>query len=468
MNSKGVSMSQSNSQVVTTSTSSEKATEKLQNQVFKGDPSRSRFNACVGDNGNPDIYYYADGFSQATFALIGSVVDNYSENPIDTFIYPICFNLRHSVELYLKGLWDKLSTLANIKGKTIQPFKIKNKEVNVLKVHDISIVWGGIKTNAINLDTRFESIINKLEPLVLCIHEVDPTGQTFRYSYDMETKVKHLVPVSLINIINLKEQFLLINEYVSELRALIGYLIREYSVKTFTNNLNREDIRNISNMLPPRSTWQDCDFETVKKSIMAMYSISARELTLAINFILNVHDFSASIKIEHKPLGLSESDLLNFVDIWGIKNDINQWRERLQRELAGDEGYDIDTESHVFSMGDFVKSMPARSEEFNKLFEKLHAYATPAKISGLMALIESRDFSFSEEYVEVYHSCLHNLNLQFKKGGEEWNSVLEEVWEETLKNRCFLEDIIKVLRKFNMPSFAYAVERHCMVEGLIL
>ncbi|MGL5307817.1 MAG: hypothetical protein ACRC9Y_17060 [Aeromonas veronii] len=461
-------MSQSNSQVVTTSTSSEKATERLQNQVFKGDPSRSRFNACVGNNGNPDIYYYADGFSQATFALIGSVVDNYSENPIDTFIYPICFNLRHSVELYLKALWDELSTLANIKGKTIQPFKIKNKEVNVLKVHDISIVWGGIKTNAINLDTRFESIINKLEPLILCIHEVDPTGQTFRYSYDMETKVKHLVPVSLINIINLKEQFLLINEYVSELSTLIGYLIREYSVKTFTNNLNREDIRNISNMLPPRSSWQDCDFDAVKREIRAIYGLGARELSSALNYILKVHDFSVSIKIEHKPLGLSENDLLNFVDIWGVKNNINEWRGRLLKELEGDEGHDTSSQRHIFTTREYVREILASSEGYKESFEKLLGYATPHNISGLMALFEYQKCLFSEEYVDKYNCYLSHLKRRFEKGEAEWSSELEEVWGDTLKSKYFLEGIIKALRALNMPSFAYAVEKHCMVEGLII
>ncbi|EKP0260077.1 hypothetical protein JFQ93_001323 [Aeromonas sobria] len=458
-------MSQSNSQVVTTSTSSEKATERLQNQVFKGDPSRSRFNACVGDNGNPDIYYYADGFSQATFALIGSVVDNYSENPIDTFIYPICFNLRHSVELYLKALWDELCALANIKRKPIQQFRIKNKEVNVLKVHDISVIWRGIKTNAINLDVRFKSIINNLEPLILCIHEVDPTGQTFRYSYDMETKDKHLVPVSLINILNLKESFDLINKYIHELRVLSGYLIYEYSMNTFTNKLNREDISNISSMLPPRSMWQDCDFDTIKREVMARYGIGARELSLAVNFILRVHDFSASIQLEHKPLGLSEDDILKFVDIWRVKNDLNEWREQLQKRLVDDENHGI--EYYQFTSRELVRKVLANLDGNKESFDKLLEYATPRNISGLMALLECRGCLFSEEYVIKYNNHLSYLKRKFEQGGGEWRTVVENVWDESLNSKYCLEKIIKVLRNLNMPSSAQTLEGYCMVEGLI-
>lgn len=43
-----------------------------------------------------------------------------------------------------------------------------------------------------------------LEPLIHCIGETDPTGQTFRYSYSTEAK-KHLTDVSVINVLVLRD-----------------------------------------------------------------------------------------------------------------------------------------------------------------------------------------------------------------------------------------------------------------------
>ena len=55
-------------------------------------------NACVGENGMPNYYDYAKGFSEGANLLIRAALSNNGcEYPVDTFIYPICFNMRHSV-----------------------------------------------------------------------------------------------------------------------------------------------------------------------------------------------------------------------------------------------------------------------------------------------------------------------------------------------------------------------------------
>lgn len=66
------------------------------NALFRGDYELGAYNACVGDNGCPDLYYYADGFADSVFLLIDALTTEHKAI-LDTLIYPICFNLRHSV-----------------------------------------------------------------------------------------------------------------------------------------------------------------------------------------------------------------------------------------------------------------------------------------------------------------------------------------------------------------------------------
>lgn len=72
--------------------------------------------ACVGNNGNPNILTYAEGFSSAANHLIDICISSMGgEFPADIAVYPICFNMRHAIELYLKGFVSFVDELANIK-----------------------------------------------------------------------------------------------------------------------------------------------------------------------------------------------------------------------------------------------------------------------------------------------------------------------------------------------------------------
>ena len=74
-------------------------------------------NACVGDNGSPDYVEYSKGFSQAANLLIEQVLQNRGQNPlVDHMVYPVCFNMRHSVELRLKGAIEEIGKIAKFKN----------------------------------------------------------------------------------------------------------------------------------------------------------------------------------------------------------------------------------------------------------------------------------------------------------------------------------------------------------------
>src|SRR3954468_3804886 len=91
-----------------------------ENDLFMGVPALSQHNACVGDNGGPyDLYDYAHGYFEATRLLLKSVGKAGWVN--DLVVYPICLNMRHGVELYIKYLISDLAKLtrSNAKFRTI-------------------------------------------------------------------------------------------------------------------------------------------------------------------------------------------------------------------------------------------------------------------------------------------------------------------------------------------------------------
>lgn len=103
------------------------------NSTFRGGtPSWS--NACVGDNGSPGYWEYSRGFSRAANLLIDLGLKNHGiDHPVDELVYPVCFNMRHSIELRLKGSIESLQILAK--------FRDKRLEFDFASSHDIGNIW---------------------------------------------------------------------------------------------------------------------------------------------------------------------------------------------------------------------------------------------------------------------------------------------------------------------------------------
>tara|TARA_R110000765_G_scaffold289438_1_gene385574 strand:+ start:175 stop:633 length:459 start_codon:yes stop_codon:yes gene_type:complete len=152
----------------------------MSNSVFiNGEPFSA--NACVGANGFINYLTYAKGYSKASNLLLAHVLHQGCID-IDSFIYPICFNMRHSIELRLKGAIDNLKKLAQMKNVSLT--------FSLAKEHDISNTWNFFEEKSKFLDKRFVNINKKLEKSIIDIGKIDSTGQTFRYPYD--TKIRDI------------------------------------------------------------------------------------------------------------------------------------------------------------------------------------------------------------------------------------------------------------------------------------
>lgn len=364
------------------------------NQTFRGSKP-SWANACVGANGNPGYVEYSNGFSKAANLLIDEVLkDRGLHLYVDDFVYPVCFNMRHSVEIRLKGAIDEIISIAKTKGKKL--------EFNSSGSHDISIIWNYFKTESEAIDKRYISINKRIEPTILDIAEVDPTGQTFRYAFN-NTSQKHLTDVSLINFIVLKYKFNELQESLDTLHQLNQWLSDEYNYGTFTSKLSRAEIFSISDRLPNKSEWRTPDFSNLKLEIQAEYGLSNRDFSKAIDIIQTHYSLAPKI-MEPIPLaGIREEDLLIFIEEWLKENP--ETKEPPSLELEVNDYIAPDIFSIIFSQAQNKKNC----------WELFANRISAEYLAGLESLFYfARDKTMTEHYKRIYIRHLRGAQVAMK------------------------------------------------------
>lgn len=370
-----------------------------ENNTFCGaEPSWA--NACVGNNGNPSYVEYSKGFSQAANVLIDLVLSNRGDKYlVDDFIYPVCFNMRHSIELRLKGAIEELINISKIQKRNLQ-FDLSGS-------HDIGNIWKFFKDESEKLDYRYVDINKTLELTILDVADIDSTGQTFRYPVDTESK-KHLTDVSTINFLLLKIKFNELEENLDKLHFLNTYLLDEYNLETFTTKMSRVKLFYLANDLPDKSKWQAEDFGEVKVNLRNKYSLSSNDLTKSINLILNHYEMAPMIGeiIALKSLGFDELCLL--LDEWIKINPSIKTRHLNEEKFESVDLFNIDELANIFE--DARQRWVAKED----MWEKLSSIITPQILAGFKALFYfARDKRFSEYYVFQYECELKEASFDF-------------------------------------------------------
>ena len=409
------------------------------NALFRGDYELGAYNACVGDNGCPDLYYYADGFADSVFLLIDALTTEHKAI-LDTLIYPICFNLRHSVELTIKGQIEALSQLAKLRKQPLAPDTDIEK---VLNQHDIMNLWAFFSGHAVAVDRRYKEKLSTLEPLIHCIGETDPTGQTFRYSYSTEAK-KHLTDVSVINVLVLRDQFRVIREQLEELAGLTQWLEREYSTGVFTKNLSRKDLHAIAVQLPPRHSWSDpaSGLDDIIQTIKSENDIGSKELTEALNKIQDCRDLARIIGLPVTIPGLAMSDLLTLNDFWKVAWDRDALENELRNDISGVTDIPVVPVNLVEKMKHEIKMMRDTKSSFASFMQ----WATAERVAGLQALMDVRSFRFSEEHDRRYEYYKEELTAAFSGTAQAIDAELAEIWSQSIGRRNYPSRVIDSLK----------------------
>lgn len=424
------------------------------NALFRGDRNTASYNACVGNNGAPDIYYYADGFADSVSLLIEGLTTG--SGTLDTLIYPICFSLRHSVELTIKGQIQDLNRLAKLCKRPIAPDADVEK---VLNQHDIQSLWDYFSSHAIATDRRYHEPISMLESLIRCIAETDPTGQTFRYSYSTEAK-KHLTDVSLINVLVLRDQFRLIWDNLENLKARTDWLWKEYSTGTFTRHLNREDLLAIARQLPPRPLWADAAtrFVDIKSSIKSIYSIGSAELSEAITKIETCRDMARTIGIFVNVPGLSIEDLNALNDCWNLAWDRGALQNKLRDDIYGrdDSQKVLPEDIQVFhSEIQAKKDLPASLNNFMQ-------WSTKERLAGLMALLDGGSYVFCEDHDRLFEYYKKEMAEDYSASPDVRNEEVEDIWARTVARPNYPSRVIERLKRTGFTDEARSLAENIL------
>ncbi|PKG96881.1 hypothetical protein [Paraglaciecola sp. MB-3u-78] len=368
------------------------------NTIFRsGQPTR--LNACVGNNGFVNYFDYAEGFSLAAKALLDKVIeDNGIQTSPDYIIYPICFNMRHSIELRLKGAIEELIKVAEIANKKLEHDKYsictQSGRVNIIYVHNIKAIWDFFKKNALELDERYKYIIASFEKHINDIANIDPTGQTFRYPISKASK-KHLVDIGgLISCQVLRNEFEELHNNLEKLFYFTHDILDEYQLSSVNDAISRSTLKLIA--IEFSNIKSSDDFKETKILARKRFNISPRKLDSALERIKSHYEF-APIVGEKKPLlGISEQQLIEVLRHWVMQN--RQIFESSKVSLSWNDSTTVNKFEKISSESKRKLSVLCELKETLSI-----EYA-----AGLGALFYfSRDgIDYSERYSDLYMSDL--------------------------------------------------------------
>lgn len=388
----------------------------MANKTFFGsDPTWA--NACVGNNGFVNYLTYAEGFSKAANLILDDLLNNIGKN-VDLFIYPICFNMRHSIELRLKGSIEEINKLAEIKKEKLPLFNLSSS-------HDIGNIWNYFRQNSEGLDSRFKQLNNLLDQTITDIAEIDPTGQTFRYPTDKDDK-KYLIEQRIISCIVLKNKFKELEENLDNLRYLNELLIEEYNLGTFTKKFSRAQIFNFSLTLPPIDRWGS---DLNKEEIYSQYSLTSNDLSKILNIIKSNYEMCSFVKINKSLIVLTDELILELCSTWA--NEFYPEFRELYTVGLSDDSYNLGDPESFKKYNEHIKNE-------KRIYKNLKPKLTTNLVADLWSLfyLSRESMKYSENYISIFKVFQKDIERQ---------SSLYESFTHVYSKPDFLENIVRSL-----------------------
>lgn len=266
-----------------------------------------RLIACIGNNSGTSLFYrdllLAEGYAESVELLYNSICNG--DGYIDTLVYPLFFNSRHSIELVYKVLIRLIDELYKIKNNIQSDQFIINIEEKLLKKHSIIDLYLFVLNNINSLDFRISNIlkegrVSETENILdySKLFDIDKYGDAFRYTFKKDGETVNLEGENYLDVYDHYIKYKKLKNYLEYLIHVLGELYLEYSQGTFTTNLSRKQLRDISIELPDYEEWKKPTFKQIKESIKAKYSISSNELSKAINIIKKKRFLAVNIGLE--------------------------------------------------------------------------------------------------------------------------------------------------------------------------
>jgi len=161
------------------------------NALFRPDAEHWYYDACVGNNGGPyDERAYALGYFRASERLFNSIMED--RTSLDLLIYPLVYNSRHGMELYLKHLANRLPWLWD-ENSLVSP------------THKLIDNWEFVKGYLKREDSFApEATVPTIDGIVNDFIAIDPNGEAFRFPASRKGQ-QSLEEMSNISIVVLAE-----------------------------------------------------------------------------------------------------------------------------------------------------------------------------------------------------------------------------------------------------------------------
>lgn len=267
--------------------------------------------ACVGENGGTTDEDIRNGFKRTVELLTESLKDG--QEVEDLLVYPIVYNARHSIELSLKIVIKMLWEIEEKKGIKYSDEIIAERKKKI-HTHNIEELYKMACENK-NIDRRIPAYFENIEDMIR-FYYFDEEGDAFKYELNKENQ-PHMIKnkISHISIVLLETEFKEVMEKFDELIYFLRNCMDEYSLGTFTKNLSRTDIWDISKRLPDYEEWKTEEFREIKEEIKQEYRLGSKEFSEAVNLIKQNRLFSANIGCEKIFGTITEEELKEYASL---------------------------------------------------------------------------------------------------------------------------------------------------------
>ena len=279
--------------------------------------------ACVGENGGTTDEDIRNGFKRTVELLTESLKDG--QEVEDLLVYPIVYNARHSIELSLKIV---IKMLWEIEGKhaTKDSDEIIAERKKKIHTHNIEELYKMACENK-NIDRRIPAYFENIEDMIR-FYYFDEEGDAFKYELNKENQ-PHMIKnkISHISIVLLETEFKEVMEKFDELICFLRNCMDEYSLGTFTKNLSRTDIWDISKRLPDYEEWRTEKFREIKEEIKQEYHLGSKEFSEAVNLIKKNRFFSENIGCEKIFGTITQEELKEYASLVKYYFEKNKFKE---------------------------------------------------------------------------------------------------------------------------------------------
>lgn len=343
--------------------------------------------------------YIIEGF----YNTANLIYDNVKKSPNgiyqDDLVYPFLHIIRHTIELQLKLIIFNMYDFYNKYKADIITFDLK-KYNYIKKRHNIKELYNFIKNNYFQLDDRCNEYKTTIDDIYHLIVDFIPEGDNDPYRYAEDVKGnENLSNINLVSFDNFIESLNTFKNYTESILFQIEKLNKEYELGTYYKRLSRQQIKEISLLLPNYLEWKNDCFTECKKQICKKYDISNNDFSKVIKIIQNSRWLSFYINYNRKNYDEEYALLCNMI-LLNLEYNSNKNNDLLD--------------------GDFNENLSCLQKKYKKILDKIKK-------------IKLKDIVLTFAYYRMGHEILQPENFdmvikdietsQFSNSLEEGNTI---------------------------------------------